>query len=131
MILACPFCNAKADPAATQCANCGKTMSRACPACAETIAATASTCKYCGEAVPPLKEPAPVKSHPAIVFLDERPRRSCCGAGRSMFWLLVLALAGFCAYSVVKTKAHMRELEPKHRISAPEKVPAPSQGEYH
>ena len=51
MILACPFCNAKADPAATQCASCGKTMSRPCPACAETIATTATTCKYCGEAV--------------------------------------------------------------------------------
>ncbi len=127
MILACPFCSAKADPAATQCAKCGKTMSRACPACAETIAATATTCKYCGEAVPP----APTKSHPGIVFLEERPRRTCCGAGRSMFWLLVLALAGFCAFSVVKTRAHMHDLQPKQQITEPGKAPAPSQGEYH
>src|SRR6516165_5204822 len=104
MILNCPFCKAKADPAAIQCASCGKTMSRPCPACAETIAANAATCKYCGEAVPPAREPAaPMKSHPGIVFLEDRPRRNCCGAGRSLFWILVLALAGFCAYSVVKT----------------------------
>lgn len=119
MILSCPFCKAKADPAAVQCASCGKTMSRPCPACAETIAANAATCKYCGEAVPPAKEAVPMKSHPGIVFLEERPRRTCCGAGRSMFWILVLALAGFCAYSVVKTKAHLRELQPKAPVSAP------------
>ncbi|HZE96839.1 MAG TPA: zinc ribbon domain-containing protein [Planctomycetota bacterium] len=121
MILACPFCKAKADPAAIQCVSCGKTMSRACPACAETIAANSVTCKYCGEAVPVLKEPAPVKSHPGIVFLEERPRRNCCGAGRGMFWILVLALAGFCAYSAVKTKMMC------HRLPVQQTAPAPSQ----
>ena len=123
MILSCPFCKAKADPAALQCASCGKTMSRPCPACAETIAANAATCKYCGEAVPPAKEPAaPMKSHPGIVFLEEKTcrRSSCCGA-RSFFWILVLALAGFCAYSVVKTRAHLHEAQPKQQISAPAK----------
>ncbi|HVR84555.1 MAG TPA: zinc ribbon domain-containing protein [Planctomycetota bacterium] len=122
MILACPFCNAKADPAAVECSSCGKTMSRACPACAETIAATAITCKYCGESVPVMKEPARVKSAPGIVFLEDKPRRSCCGAGRSMFWILVLALAGFCAYSVVKTKIHIRDAQQKQTISTPTKT---------
>jgi hypothetical protein len=113
MILACPFCNAKADPAAAQCASCGKTMSRACPACAETVAATATTCKYCGEGLPAPKEPAASKPNPGIVFLDEKPRkRSCCGAGRTMFWMMVLALAGFCAYSAVRTKIHVHRHQP-------------------
>lgn len=108
MILACPFCKAKADPAAIDCASCGKTMSRACPACAETVAATSATCKYCGEALPAVKTAAPAKSAPGIVFLDEKPRkRSCCGAGRTMFWMMVLALAGFCAYSVVRARIHV------------------------
>ncbi|SRR5579862_3930824 len=122
MILACPFCNAKADPAAIQCTSCGKTMSRPCPACAETISATSTACKYCGEAVPPMKELAPVKSHPGIVFIEDKPRRSCCGGGRSMFWILVLALAGFCAYSVVRAKIHLRDAQQKQTISAPSKT---------
>jgi hypothetical protein len=113
MILACPFCNAKADPAAVQCASCGKTMSRACPACAETVAATATTCKYCGEGLPAMKEPAAAKCGTGIVFLDEKPRkRSCCGAGRTMFWMLVLGLAAFCAYSVVRTRIHVHHHQP-------------------
>ncbi|HEV3029257.1 MAG TPA: hypothetical protein VG457_16885, partial [Planctomycetota bacterium] len=91
-------------------------------ACAETIAATSTTCKYCGESVPVMREPAPVKSHPSIVFLEDKPRRSCCGAGRSMFWILILALAGFCAYSVVKTKIHIRDAQQKQTISAPAKT---------
>jgi hypothetical protein len=120
MILNCPFCKAKADPAAIQCVSCGKTMSRPCPACAETIAANAATCKYCGEAVPPMKEPAKAKPTPDIVYMDCASRKSCCGAGRSMFWILVLALAAFCAYSVVRTKMSMRDAQPKQKISAPE-----------
>lgn len=119
MILACPFCQAKADPAAVQCGSCGKTMSRPCPACAETIASTSTSCKYCGEAVPAMKEPAPVKSNPGIVFLEDKPRRSCCGSGRSMFWILVLALAGFCAYSAVKGKIACRAMQERQKISAP------------
>lgn len=107
MILACPFCKAKADPAAVTCASCGKTMSRACPACAETVASTSTTCKYCGEALPAMKAVVPTKNAPGIVFLDEKPRkRSCCGAGRTMFWMMILALAGFCAYSVVRARIH-------------------------
>ena len=119
MILACPFCKAKADPAAVQCTACGKTMSRACPACAETIASTSTTCKYCGEAVPAMKEPVAVKATPPIVFLDEKPKRRCCGAGRSMFWILVLALAGFCAYSAVKVKCQLRPAGEAQKISVP------------
>ena len=109
MILACPFCKAKADPAAVNCTSCGKTMSRACPACAETVGATSTTCKYCGEALPAMKAAAPATCDtPGIVFLDAKPRkRSCCGAGRTMFWMMVLALAGFCAYSVVRAKIHV------------------------
>ena len=122
MILSCPFCKAKADPAALQCTSCGKTMSRACPACAETIAATSTACKYCGEAVPAMKEPAAMKPLPDIVYLDCKTRKSCCGGGRSMFWILVLALAGFCAYSVVKTKIHLRDVQQKQSISAPAKT---------
>jgi hypothetical protein len=126
MILACPFCNAKADPAAVQCASCGKTMSRACPACAETVSATATTCKYCGEGLPATKEPAPAKSHPGIVFLEEKPRkRSCCGAGRTMFWMLVLALAAFCAYSVVRTRVHVRHHTTTTQQQQPQKDPGP------
>jgi len=120
MILACPFCNAKADPAAATCTSCGKTMSRACPACAETVAATSKTCKYCGEGLPAMKAPAPAACNPGIVFLDDKPRkRSCCGAGRAMFWMLVLALAGFCAYSVVRTKIHVHQ-----RPAATQQAPA-------
>ena len=122
MILSCPFCKAKADPAALQCVSCGKTMSRACPACAETIAATSTTCKYCGEAVPAMKEPAALKPNPDIVYLDCKTRRSCCGGGRAMFWILVLALAGFCAFSVVRTRIHMRDAQQKETIQAPAKT---------
>lgn len=103
MILACPFCKAKADAAATLCASCGKTMSRACPACAETIAANAVSCKYCGEASKPIAEKPAPSQHPGIVFIEPQRRRRCCGAGRGMFWLITLALAGFCAYAAVKT----------------------------
>ncbi|HLY12158.1 MAG TPA: zinc ribbon domain-containing protein [Planctomycetota bacterium] len=121
MILSCPFCKAKADPAAIQCASCGKTMSRACPACAETIASNATACKYCGEVVPAMKAAAPVKPTPDIVYLDCKTRKSCCGAGRSMFWILVLTLAGFCAYSAVKTRLHLHGAQQKQQISAPAK----------
>jgi hypothetical protein len=106
MILACPFCNAKADPAVSTCSSCGKKMTRACPACAETISATSTTCKYCGEAIARAKEAAPPKAEPGIVFIEEKARRTCC-AGRTMFWLMVGLLAAFCAYSAVKTRVHL------------------------
>jgi hypothetical protein len=125
MILACPFCKAKADPAVARCSSCGKTMSRACPACAETIAANSSSCKYCGEAVAPAREPAAPKADPGIVFIEEKPRKKCC-AGRSMFWLIVLALAGFCAYSAVKTRIHCHRGDPVKQT-----IQAPADREYH
>jgi hypothetical protein len=119
MILACPFCNAKADPAVARCSSCGKMMSRACPACAETIAANSASCKYCGEAVTPSRLPVAPKADPGIVFIEEKPRRKCC-AGRSMFWILVLALAGFCAFSAVKTRITCHRHDPvKQTIQAP------------
>lgn len=118
MILACPYCKSKADPKVATCANCGRTMSRACPACAETIAANADSCKYCGEPVTPAREAAP-KPVPGIVFIEEKPRKRCC-AGRSMFWIMVLMLAGFCAYSAVRTKVLChRAAQEKPSISAP------------
>ena len=119
MILACPFCKAKADPAISTCSSCGKLMTRACPACAETIAANSTTCKYCGEGVAPAKDPAPAKPEPGIVFIEEKPRRKCC-AGRTMFWLMVGLLAAFCGYSAVKTRIHCQQPMPiKQQIQAP------------
>lgn len=118
MIVACPFCKAKADPKATLCASCGKLMSRACPACAETIAANSTTCKYCGEAMTPPREPVAPKPDPGIVFIEEKPRRKCC-AGRTMFWLVAGLLAGFCAFSAVRTKMHLRAMPVKQEIKAP------------
>ena len=38
MILNCPFCKAKVDPAQQTCPSCAKRMIRRCPACAEDIA---------------------------------------------------------------------------------------------
>ena len=120
MILACPFCKAKSDPAVATCASCGKLMSRACPACAETIAANATNCKYCGEAMAPVRAAAPVKGHPGIVFIEDKPRKKKCCAGRTMFWMIVGLLAGFCAYSAVKTRIHCHRYEPaKQTITAP------------
>ena len=121
MILACPFCKAKADPAVSTCSSCGKLMSRACSACAETIAANATSCKYCGEGVAPMVEPAPVKADPGIVFIEETPRkkRKCCTAGRTMFWMIVMALAGFCAYSAVKSKVVCHRVPVKQTITVP------------
>src|SRR5262245_21173257 len=120
MILACPFCKAKADPAVATCSSCGKLRTRACPACAETIAAYSTNCKYCGEAVTPAREPAPVKPDPGIVFIEEKPRKRCC-AGRTMFWLIVGLLAGFCAFSAVKTKINCHRHQPvKQEMQAPE-----------
>lgn len=122
MILTCPFCKAKAEPAAARCSGCGRTMTRACPACAEVIAANSTNCKYCGEDVSPLPEPAAVKPDSGIVFLEERPRRRCC-AGRTMFWLIVGLLAGFCAYSAIKTKVTCHRAAPvKQSIETPGKV---------
>jgi len=119
MILACPFCKAKADPAVARCASCGKTMSRACPACAETIAANSTTCKYCGEGVAPAREAAPAKADPGIVFIEDKPRKKCC-AGRGVFWIMVGLLAGFCAFSAVKTRIHCHRADPaKQSITAP------------
>jgi len=119
MILACPFCKAKADPAVAICSSCGKKMSRACTACAETIAANSTSCKYCGEAVTAAPEPAPKKANPDIVFLEERPRKKCCG-GRAMFWLMVGLLAAFCGYSAVKTRIQVQKTMPvKQEIKAP------------
>jgi hypothetical protein len=127
MILACPFCKAKVDPAVATCSSCGKLMTRACPACAETIAANSTSCKYCGEAVAPKKEAAPVKADPGIVFLEEPPRRRCC-PGRTMFWLMVGLLAGFCAFSAIKTRIHVHRGVPvKQEIQKiePQTDPAP------
>src|SRR5262245_17562221 len=121
MILACPFCNAKADPAVSTCSSCGKKMTRACPACAETISAISTSCKYCGETMTPAKEKAaaPAKAEPGIVFIEETKRRNCC-AGRTMFWLMVGLLAAFCGYSAVKTRIHCHRAEPtKQQIQAP------------
>ena len=136
MILACPFCKAKADPAVSTCSSCGKVMSRACPACAETIASNAASCKYCGEGVSPLPEPAPAAKasfdaqdrDPGIVFIEETPRKKKCCAGRTMFWLIVLALAGFCAYSAVKTKVSCHSHKAikamkEQKINIPETTP--------
>src|SRR5262245_11413825 len=121
MILACPFCKAKADPAVSTCSSCGKLMTRACPACAETIAANSTTCKYCGEAVTPAKEKAPAKADPGIVFIEEAPRKKCC-AGRTMFWLMVGLLAAFCGYSAVKTRVHCHKPVPtQQQIQAPDR----------
>jgi hypothetical protein len=117
MIVACPFCKAKADPAASICSGCGKKMSRACPACAETIAANSTTCKYCGEATTPVREAAP-KPEPGIVFIEEKSRRKCC-AGRTMFWLVVGLLAGFCAFSAAKTKVNCHRAPVKQEIKVP------------
>ena len=120
MILACPFCKAKADPKLSTCSSCGKLMSRGCPACAETIAANATSCKYCGEGVAPMREAAPVKADPGIVFIEETPRKKkCCGAGRTMFWLIVLSLAGFCGYSAVKSKVNCHRVPVKQEIRIP------------
>ena len=118
MIVACPFCKAKADPAVSTCGSCGKKMSRACPACAESIAANSTTCKYCGEAMTPVRDAAPAKPEPGIVFIEEKPRRKCC-AGRTMFWLVVGLLAGFCAFSAVKTKMNCHRAPVKQEIKAP------------
>ena len=122
MILACPFCKAKADPATSTCSSCAKKMTRACPACAETISATSTTCKYCGEAVTPAKEAketAPARPDPGIVFIEQTPRRKCC-AGRTMFWLMVGLLAAFCGYSAIKTRIHCHKQMPvKQQIQAP------------
>ena len=118
MIVACPFCKAKADPAVAICGSCGKKMSRACPACAESIAANSTTCKYCGEAMTPVRDAAPAKAEPGIVFIEEKPRRKCC-AGRTMFWLVVGLLAGFCAFSAVKTKMNCHRTPVKQEIKAP------------
>jgi hypothetical protein len=116
MILACPFCKSKADPAVATCSSCGKLMTRACPACAETIAANSTSCKYCGEAMTPPRETAPVaKADPGIVFIEEKPRKKKCCAGRTMFWMIVGLLAGFCAFSAVKTKVSC------HRVTQPVK----------
>lgn len=125
MILACPFCKTKADPAVSTCSSCGKLMSRACPACAETIAANSTSCKYCGEGVAAMAEPKPVKADPGIVFLEEAPKKKKCCAGRTMFWLIVMALAGFCAYSAVKTKVSCHRHIPvkEQKISIPETTP--------
>ena len=125
MILACPFCNAKADPANSTCSSCGKKMARACPACAETISAISTSCKYCGEAMTPAKEKAaaPARPEPGIVFIEEKKQRKCCsGAGRTMFWLMVGLLAAFCAYSAVRTRIQVRQLPPVQQqpIQAPE-----------
>ena len=117
MILACPFCKAKADPAVSTCSGCGKKMTRACPACAETVAANSTSCKYCGEAVTPVREPAPAKAEPGIVFIEEKPRKKCC-AGRTMFWLMVALLAGFCAFSAVKTRVHVLKDVPTQQIKS-------------
>jgi|SRR5688572_15755829 len=121
MILACPFCKAKAVPAVDTCTSCGKKMTRACPACAETVAANSTSCKYCGEAMAPTREPAPVKADPGIVFLEETPRKKKCCGGRTMFWLIVGLLAGFCAYSAVKTKisCHRHQAPVKQEMKAP------------
>jgi hypothetical protein len=120
MILACPFCKAKADPAVSTCSSCGKLMSRACPACAETIATNATSCKYCGEGVAAIQEPAPAKPDPGIVFIEETPRkRKKCCAGRTMFWMIVLALAGFCGYSAVKSKVNCHRVPMKQQITVP------------
>lgn len=119
MILACPFCKAKADPAVATCSSCGKLMSRPCPACAETVAANSSNCKYCGEAMAPLREAAPAKADPGIVFLEEKPRKKKCCAGRTMFWMVVGLLAGFCAYSAVKTKVNCHRTPVKQEIKVP------------
>lgn len=122
MILACPYCKAKADPAVSTCTSCGKRMTRPCPACAETISALSTNCKYCGEAMTPVREPAPAKPDAGIVFLEEKPgkKKKCC-AGRTMFWMIVGLLAGFCAYSAVKTKMTCsRVVEPvKQEMKAP------------
>ena len=119
MILACPFCKAKADPAVAVCSSCGKLMTRACPACAETIAATSTSCKYCGEAMTPPRDPAPVKPDTGIVFIEAKPRKKCC-AGRTMFWMIVGLLAGFCAFSAVKTKINFHRMTPaKQEMKAP------------
>ena len=120
MILACPFCKAKADPAVAVCSSCGKKMTRACPACAETIAANSTNCKYCGEAMTPPREPAPAKADPGIVFIEEKPRRKKCCAGRTLFWMIVGLLAGFCAFSAVKTKVNCHRGHPvKQEMKAP------------
>jgi hypothetical protein len=126
MILACPFCKAKADPAVSTCSSCGKLMSRACPACAETIAANSTSCKYCGEGVAPMAEPAPVKAETGIVFLEETPKKKkkCCG-GRMVFWMIVLALAGFCASAAVKTKVSCHRHQPVKQQQI--KVPPPNE----
>ena len=121
MILACPFCKAKAGAEATRCGSCGRTMTRACPACAETIAANSAICKYCGEAVTPPTEPAPAKPTPGIVFLEEPRRKRCC-VGRTMFWVMAALLAGFCAYSTIRTRIHTHPTAPvRQAIDAPAK----------
>jgi len=111
MILACPFCNAKADPAVSTCSGCGKKMTRACPACAETISAISTSCKYCGDALTATKEAAPARPEPGIVFIQERKQRKCC-AGRTMFWLMVGLLAAFCGYSAIKTRVSVQKTTP-------------------
>jgi hypothetical protein len=79
-----------------------------------------------------MKEPQPLtKSHPGIVFLEDKPRRSCCGAGRSMFWIMVLALAGFCAYSAVRTRMICHRAPVQQTQTDAPKAPAPDKGEYH
>jgi len=120
MIFTCPFCNAKAVLNASDCPSCGKKMTRNCPDCAETVAANATVCKYCGEALPALKEPVRPQGHPGIVFIEEtKTRKKCCAGGRGLFWLIVLALAGFCVYAGVKSKQARISEPAKQQISYP------------
>jgi hypothetical protein len=68
MIFHCPHCHVKAKAGASDCANCGRRMTRPCPSCSETVSATAPACKYCGEELAALRVAAP---RPDVVFLDE------------------------------------------------------------
>jgi hypothetical protein len=129
MITACPFCNAKTAPQARICTACGKLMSRACPSCKESIAANATACKYCGE-----ESKAPEAPVPPVVFVDEpagreqarceADARRCCGRGRVAFWILVLALAGICTYSMMRPR--IAHLLPPPAAAPVEKSDAPT-----
>jgi hypothetical protein len=48
-----------------------------------------------------------------------------------MFWIMVLALAGFCAYSAVRTRMICHRAPVQQTQTDAPKAPAPDKGEYH
>jgi hypothetical protein len=121
MILACPFCKAKADPKVSTCASCGKLRSRACPACARDDRSQRRQLQVLRRGAWRRWPSRAGEGDPGSCFIEETPPEEEEVLQRRPHDVLDDrdGARRVCAYSAVKTKVSCHRVPVKQTITVP------------